>query len=261
MNRPHRRWTVVAALGLAGACPAAAAPTLDLSWDNCAPLLATKVQPPGQTIAALYCSATGMDRAHRSYDVSLWFASSASCAAAAAMPDAWRFDAPGCQGGFAQVVVTNPQQACPPLSGPTRVPVFTLEYSPPDGLTPPGAMRLRVSVSYADSPQAADPASRRHVFAIRFDHEFSVPGQGEPGATCGGYEHAMCFALWPGGEAEACGPAGAVSTFVDTDGVEHPFAIGQGAVSFGHDAAAALGCLGAVPAKSATWGALKGSYR
>jgi hypothetical protein len=241
------------------AAPAGAA-TLDLSWDNCAPLIATRSAIPGPlNTIALYASATNLERTHVAHDVSLWFANALPCAGGPlATPDAWRFDAAGCQWGFATVGVTNPQASCPPLSGPTRTVTLDLDHAPADGVTPAGAMRLRVRVDYAGSPQGPDAYARRHVFAIAFDHTFSSAGASTP-ATCGGLEQAMCFSLRPGG---GCGaPLLEHARYTDTTGSSVPFTAGQASAAFALDPAAAAPCFAAVPVRDATWGAIKGQYR
>jgi hypothetical protein len=260
---------IVAIPVLGPALPAQAWPTLDLSWSNCSPIVSTRFAVPGQPISTLFCSATGMDSVHTGYVVKLWFATEMTCRAETSTPDAWRFDTPGCQSGLAQVDFTGRDPACPQLSGPLP-PALTLvdfEYSPPfDDLwnyTAVCAMRLTTAVAYPNAPQTPDPAQRYHLLAIRFDHTHSVPGAGTPGVTCGGYDRSVCLALWSGMQT-AGGycllPRPVASSFV-SDGIEYPFQIGQGFASFGLDPATSFSCFEVVPARSATWGAIKAQYR
>src|SRR5688572_3348333 len=256
------RWMFLPfALGI-GLVPAmaSAVPTLDLSWDNCAPLISSKVPGPGESVVALYCSATGVDITHIGYDIRVWFATSSPCAGTPGFtPDAWRFDHAGCQAGYAQVVYSNPQGSCPPLSSPQeRFTQWDFLHGVADA--PPGVMRARVYAEYPFFPQPAAPGLRQHAFALRFDHEFSVIG-GTPGVDCGGYERGMCFSLRQGGTAGCVTPPYVSAVLFDEDGQPVPFAIGEGMVSFGLDPATAAGCFQAVPAHDATWGAIKAQYR
>jgi hypothetical protein len=267
---PSKLLAIVATLAVATASPVLAAPTLDLSWSNCSSIVSTRMPEPGQPVSTLYCSVTGMDQVHTGYVVKLWFATEMFCRSATSTPDAWRFDADGCQSGRAQVEFGKRHPACPALSGllPPPLTIATFEYSPPlDGsrnYTAPGAMRLIAATAYPSAPQTPDPAQRYHLFAIRFDHTDSVAGAGTPGVTCGGYDRALCFALWSGLDTHSgfCAwsrpPA---SLYVASDGTEEPFELGQGFASFGLDPATAFSCFEVTPARTATWGAIKAQYR
>lgn len=249
--------------------PAAAAPTIDLSWDSCSPIVVAKVPVPGQPVATLYCSVTGMDRVHKGYVSKLWFATEMKCRTETSTPDAWRFDPPGCQSGLAQVDFGNTDPACPPMSGPTGpvLTISTFEYSPVDfnDQTAVGSMRGTLAAAYPNTPQTPDPARRYHLFAIRFDHTFSVEGEGTPGVTCGGNERPLCLALWSGLETHSgnCSFHRRLeSVYVDAEaGVEIPFQLGQAFASFGLEQGTAFSCFEVVPARATTWGAIKARHR
>ncbi len=188
-----------------------------------------------------------------------------TCEGATSTPDAWRFDANGCQGSpFVRILITPPAGTCSALwgSGPEPNSLKFLAHGPLDGVSPPGAMRLVTAVTYPGTLQVPDSAQRYFMFAVRFDHSHSVSGPGVPGVTCGGYEAPMCFALWAGAGAGACpGPRESHMHYTDTNGTEQPLEPGQGYATFGLEPATAFSCFEVTPAQSTTWGQIKAQYR
>jgi len=131
--------------------------------------------------------------------------------------------------------------------------------------TPPGAMRAFAAVGYANTVQTPDPLRRYQLSSIRFDHTYSVEGPGTPGATCGGFEQPVCFALFPraGRLTGSCfGYAGYEdASFLDAAGQPQEFGFGQPYLSFGREPGVWQWCFEATPARAATWGAIKSPYR
>jgi hypothetical protein len=165
-----------------------------------------------------------------------------------ALPDAWRFDAGGCQPpGMITIDVLVPAgttKACPSFQGATastQVKSFTLA-TPDLGLpAATGVVLLRNSYPFGWTSLATQ---RYYVGAVIFDHLHSNTGvDGDP-ETCDGLERGMCLRLLP-----------ASSYYVRMDGVQVPFEIDNAFVT------ANGGTCGAVPAAASTWGQIKGQYR
>jgi hypothetical protein len=72
-------------------------------------------------------------------------------------------------------------------------------------------------------------------------------GPQDPAVACGNLQVPVCFAL-----------TGA--SWLDLSGVETPWSIGSGYLTT-NDSGNAQHCPGTVPARSTTWGAVKGQYR
>jgi hypothetical protein len=250
--------------------PAAGAPTIDLSWDQCSPIVSARM-PASDPAATLYVSATGLDVPHSGFHVRMWFSTDLPCRGSTSTPDAWRFDAEGCQGlSGAQVLLAVASKTCPPAAPPVRVLSTTLEHiTDPVGNGPApepvGGMRVDVLASYA--AQTPDPSQRYLLYAVRFDHTFSVNGPGTPGVSCGGYESPLCFALYKGVNFTVQGQCGGLlgldtqSTFFRTsDSQEVPFLLGHSYATFGLPAGTGMSCFEIVPAEPVTWGAIKSQY-
>jgi hypothetical protein len=247
---------------------AADPPRLDLSWDACSPLVVDKTAGPGDQSFTLYCSVAGMTQQHRGYQVNLWFAGEMVCHdETTTTPDAWRFDAAGCQFGLATISVSSTSTSCPTLAGTSTAAQAAVgfSYSVPNGITPPGAMRAFAAVAYVNTVQTPDPLKRYQLFSIRFDHTDSVEGPGTPGATCGGFEQPVCFALFPraGRLTGSCfGYAGYEDSYY-LDAAEQPqeFGLGQPYLSFGREPGVWQWCFETTPAEGTTWGGIKNQYR
>jgi hypothetical protein len=106
---------LVLAAAAAAPGPATAVGTVDLSWNACSPVVPTLERgAPGPV--TLFASVVGQDQAHKSYQVRLYID-----AYPLAFPDAWRFDAAGCQGSsFIEIRHLPPAavaKACPAMQG------------------------------------------------------------------------------------------------------------------------------------------------
>ena len=238
-------FTVLAALAVAGTGYAANG-VVDMSWDNCSPIVQDKTTTTAG-VYSIYVSELGNDTFHRGHQVRVIYADQT-----ASVPDAWRFDPVGCQGtAFVTLDHTAPAavvKTCPSFSQTAgAVAVKNVDFTDvndPYALT---TMRVVVASGYSDGATAI-PTTRYFLASFKFDHTFSVVGATTPGSTCGGFEGSVCFKL-------------TTATYADAALVETSFdrAVAPGAplfVTFNGPA----GC-GGVPAKPTTWGSIKGQYR
>ena len=238
--------TMSALAALALAVPVHAADgVFNLNWDNC-------TGPIDRTITAdnlnsLYCSVIGHDVPHKAYDVKVIYGNGTT----RGVPDAWMFDAAGCQGSSfitldhlapAAVVKTCPSFMPPIQSLQIKDVSLIAGTLPPYDAT---LMRITLANSYPFAVgENVNPATRYFLARFLFDHTFSVNGATTPGVDCGGLETSMCFAT-------------ANASYLTLDGQEIFFAQGGNRVV---SAQGASGCTPS-PAKSSTWGAIKSQYR
>jgi hypothetical protein len=155
------------------------------------------------------------------------------------LPDAWRFDAAGCQAGrltFSRAAVA---EDCPAFAPPGAVEVAQFEY---DDYSLASHVRLQLSFPVF----TPDPTVRYSLWQIAYDHTNSAAGEAG-GGSCGGAEIQMCFKY--GG------------TWTDAEGTTRYFN------DFGCPHWQAPDWLGSscnclcVAARGSTWGRLKGLYR
>jgi len=162
------------------------------------------------------------------------------------MPEAWRFEPGGCQLADRVSWKTHPSPGSPCGW------LFAMSSEPPPSTAitfDAGANRLRLEFSIS-LPQAAEPfpGDESLVTIVAFDHRSSVPTIDAAEGDCGGRERPMCFSLRS-------------LRFQRPDGswfeADRPTpVITMNAASWDGPA----GC-SAVPARPATWGAVKGRYR
>ncbi len=218
--------------------PAHAAGTIDRSWDACAPITVVKSMGAPQPYR-LYVSMTGQADVLRGYQA---FCDVAALVPAP-LPDAWRFDAGGCQGPDRVVFRTLPTPAegvnCLALQSPG--PTFAITDYAYDVVTRRG--RILISKALPSGSAIPNPALRYHLAAVEFDHTASVVGTGAPDGACGGFERDVIIAV------------SGTPNLTDPASVQHPFAAG------GNAAVTYVGSGGPVPAAPTTWGAIKGHYR
>lgn len=241
MRRLLTTLVVLASLGLAGSSHAQV--TMDLSWDNCAPVVVDKVPTAGPT--TFYASAIGQTVAHKAYQV-WWLVGDAN----KTLPDAWRFDAAGCNGGFYTFSAQPPtalSKTCPGF-----VPIATQQFTiplfqlSPAGLGYPTTLGNGfLAVSYPSGSTNANPAQRYHLAQFLLDFTFAVNGPTNPGVDCGGFETPMCI-----------NTVRQRASWLDSNDVETLFNIGNAFLTV-HSVS---GCP-AIPARPATWGEIKGQYR
>ena len=74
-------WRIVTTLLLLTSFSRAAFPeaTIDLSWNQCSPVVAAIQADPDQPVSTLYVTATGWSEPHQGYVVRLWIGSERPC--------------------------------------------------------------------------------------------------------------------------------------------------------------------------------------
>ena len=203
---------------------------------------------PGQSFS-IYASVLGQSQAATGYQVSLLF----GVGSGRPLPDAWRFDASGCQGPARLTMehLAPSSKTCPNFVGtaPTeQSEVF--EYDPATGLA-----ATRIAVRLTSGSNAPNPAQRYFLARWIFDHGASVEGPGTPGVSCGGLEYPICFVS---GRLDG-GPG---ASWTGTSGDEHPWPFQNEHVSTqGHPSCPCSSDPCPTPARNSTWGAIKGQYR
>jgi hypothetical protein len=236
----------VIALGFLGAAGTSHAQTADISWDACFPIVTNKTIGAAAGPVTFFASAIGQSVPHQAYQV-WWLVGDAN----RTLPDAWRFDSGGCNGGFFSYAAQPPvamSKACPGFvpaaTQQFTIPVFQLAPPPLGYATTTGNGFL--AVSYPAGVLAPNPATRYHLAGFTHDFTFASVGPTPPDlSTCGGVETPMCINLI----------RNRVS-WLDMAGTEFLFAIGNGTLTVNSIA----GCP-AVPAQPTTWGTIKGQYR
>jgi len=223
-----------------------------MTWGTtCTPIVGDITPTAG--LVSLMFSELGNDQTHNSYQVRFLLGS-----AAHSTPDAWRFDAAGCQGSsFITINHLAPATAvktCPNFQG-TNASIQIKDFS----FVNPGAgysteiMRGVMANTYPGTFTSL-PGTRYFLAQFVFDHSFSVNGATTTGTDCGGFETPMCLALLQGAVGA---PAGTTSYLRASDGVEVPFDF----TTNDHVTTLAQGGCPGVPTKSTTWGAIKSQYR
>lgn len=243
---------VITGLGVATTGHAANG-TVDMTWGvTCTPIVADITPTAGPT--SLIISELGNDQMHNAYQVRFIIGS-----AARTVPDAWRFDAAGCQGSaFITINHLPPATAsktCPAFQGASAsIQIKDFSFNGPGSGYDATTIRGVLANTYPAGFTSVG-ATRYFLAQFIFDHTFSVSGAGTPGADCGGFETPMCIALLQGPVGSS--QAGTTSYLRQADGVEVAF--DRGANNY----ATALGTGGcpAVPAQAATWGQIKSQYR
>ena len=233
--------TVLAALGFAGTSQAANG-TIDVSWNQCTPTV-TDITTTTPGAYGLFLSVLGMDVPHTAYEVNVIYGN-----ASQVVPDAWRFDAAGCQGAayisLDHLPPSSVSKTCPALQGnASSLQIKDVSFAPANLGYATTLLRITLANSY---PAGQTPVITQRYFLARFnfDHSFSVAGPGTPGSNCGDWDQPVCFKL-------------SRANYVDLPGAEHPFgrpAVVQ--VSFQGPSACAF-----VPVHAKTWGQIKNQYR
>ena len=226
--------------------PASAVPTVDLSWNACSPVVPSLPRgAPGPI--SMFVSVVGQEEGHTAYQMYLFVRRPAG----GAFPDAWRFDPTGCQGSsfieMRHLPPTAMAKSCPAFQGGGN----SLQIKNYNYLPSTGRAQLVVANSYPSGVSAPDPATRYFLLGVVFDHTYSVAGAGDPGVTCGGFEHDMMVSF-DSGCVSGCFPR--PPSWLDLQGNERDFAVGQGTLTF-------CGSCVPVPAIAKTWGSIKGRYR
>jgi hypothetical protein len=220
------------------ASPVRADGVFAMSWDDCTGPL-TRALAPG-SVAALHASVVGQSEPHKGYRIRLMIATRCPGAIEDPLipPDAWRFDAGGCQGPKRLTVDPLPSpaiaKACPPFSETaTPVAITTVEYGPATN----SSVEVTLSVSYAEGVYPVDPGQRLHLARFEFDQSIGVFGATVPG-TCGGLEVPMCVTVTE-------------LAWLAWDFTPVPWEVGVRSLTISQH----------TPARASTWGNLKNLYR
>jgi hypothetical protein len=226
---------ILSTLAVAGVSQAAIG-TVDLSWDGCTGPIDKTTTTPG--FYSIFITELGHDQPHKAYDVRIIYGD-----ANQTVPDAWRFDADGCE-GTSLITQDVTSKLCPPFwqNVPGALQIKKVEFSPPQDGYATTLMRVLLANAYSDV-SVVNPATRYLLEVIKFDLNAAVVGAGSPPITCGGMEVPMCFKL-------------SYATWLDLAGNEIPFNRGITQVSWQGPSACP-----AVPVLPKTWGSIKNQYR
>jgi hypothetical protein len=218
--------------------------TIDLSWDDCSPIVSAKDSPAAGPVT-FFASVIGNSDAHKAHQV-WWVVGDAQFS----LPDAWRFDAAGCNAGFYFYSSQPPvplAKSCPPFVPRVQqqftIPLFQL--APPSLPWVPTMGTGFFAVSYPSGVTALDPQKRYLLASFTHDFTWAVEGAGTPDQTCGGFEVPVCIQL-----------VRERVTYLDANGEERLFNIGNATLTF----RGTKTCF-TTPAHAATWGSIKNQYR
>ena len=236
---------VLALLAVAGKSDAANG-TINMTWDTGVGAIDKTGAPGGAGITyEIFMSVLGIDQLHKAYDVRMIYGD-----ASQNVPDAWRFDAVGCEGSSLVTLDHLPpaavSKACPAFMQ-TSAPSLQIKDVSLSPNTDPYAttlMRCVLANSYPNGVATINPATRYFLAGFKFDFTFGVTGPSDPGNTCGGMETPVCFKM-------------SNSRWLDLNGIESAFDRASAAISVSWQGA---GACAAVPARPATWGQLKNQY-
>jgi hypothetical protein len=239
---------VLASIALAG--PAGSVPLVNVSWDNCTGPVDHKIIP-GQP-ASIYASVLGHDQPHRAYLVQLRLYSTTG-----QYPDAWRFEAGGCQGPthltIDHLAPAEVAAACPSFQGTlTSLQLKDFTYDPVRGRAD-----TYIAVAYPNgglgNSQQVNSARRYFLARWWFDGALWAEGATVPGVTCGRLEASMCIA--------STSPTNYPASWVDLSGSTIPWAFQNEAVTISNAGTGTYGCPFSSPAENRTWGQIKSQYR
>ena len=153
-----------------------------LSWDGCNPQVPDKTYNPvlSPQNYVLVVSAIGLTQPLIGHDSKVFIGPG--------LPDAWRFDDLGCQTSSGLMISSAgmTKAGCPPLTGGTPLEITAFQYDTE-------AMNAQIRLAIAYDVLVPDPAQRYALWVLTFDHQYSVPGAGAPGLTCGGVEKGLLF--------------------------------------------------------------------
>jgi len=161
------------------------------------------------------------------------------------VPDAWRFDDTVCQTGSGVTLNNDPNTpSCPSLVGTLPLAITAFTYDPV-GQT----MEIRLAVVYDDYTPASGVTYT--IWNLLFDHSGSIAGTDANDATCDHAEQPLCFAFHDPNDLSLA------SYLALTGGVHAYLTFANPSDQF---ASWNMGCQ-PVPAKTTTWGRIKGTYR
>lgn len=168
---------------------------LGLSWGNqCAPVISDANPAAGESVTITAFVERHLVP-HHGYQVHVVLGRGDGT-----VPDAWRFDAKGCNGGVAVAILSTPSAAlaksCPPFHQGTAG--FVVSGTAYEKHEQRGhhqfILRAFLGVSYPVE-LVPNPDQRYFLAQFNFDHLNSVTGPTTPGVTCGGLEESLCIAV------------------------------------------------------------------
>lgn len=217
----------------------AVAGTIELSWRTCfSSNVAHETLVPGGS-ATLYGWVSGQLEWHRGYAITLELSSPTGV-----LPQAWRFDAGGCQPeGSLEVHHRGPPvfTKCPDFA-PTSTSTSSATSFDPDS----GVLRIDLTHDYDPEPPAQSTSGRYWAADWQFNHRLSVYGSDGDPVTCNDADRLICIRVIR-------------AAFKDAEGVFHDWKVATPVVTVAGEGVAPDPCL-AVPAAAATWGRIKARY-
>lgn len=233
-------------LGAVATTASAQGGVASLNWNSCVGPLNRSITP--DALNSLYASVSGHSAPHKAYQVFVAFGSGS----AGPLRDAWRFDAPGCQGSsFLAIDHLAPAavvKSCPSFQGPLQsLQIKDYSVDPISGKARGVLANSYPTGSSSMTTPTTNPAVRYFLARFLFDHSFSVNGATTPGADCGGLEVGVCAHFTS-------------SAWLDLDGAEFEWAKNSEWVT-ANDANNDTRCPGATPAQATSWGSIKAQYK
>jgi hypothetical protein len=244
---------VATALTIVAPVVSSANPRLSLSWDGCPGSKQINRSRFDGTTANVVVTAQGFDS--EVVGISVWIGVSAK---GQGLPDAWRFDADGCNAGHAQTLQAAAGPGCPFLPG------FNLAI--------PTEYKYETQGGYyyaaQHDPSPLNAATSYTLAQFQFDMSAAFAGLGTKPDSCGCLDEPVCIHLFQ-------------ASWVGTDGIERPFTIAQDYLNWedpANSVACPYGCElcppgtppdppnhcvadTPTPAGSRTWGQVKAFYR
>ena len=231
-----RTFTILAslsALALFASTASAQTGNFRLSWENCDPIIVNQdFTGPGQ-VARLVGSVLGTGNQHKGFRFKVLVQSG--------LPDAWRFDAAGCNTGQVGLSTALLNKACPAFQGANPLPIFNYGFETDQA----GTATLDVLNAYDTA--VPSPGTRYTVFQAIFDHLFSEAGPQDPLVACGNADQPLCLAL-------------IYTEFLNPDLSSDVFNVENDYVTW-QDLGNSTGCPGPTQNEATTWGRVKGLYR
>ena len=185
---------------IAGEAPdAAPAPgTIQVSWNDCDPVVESLCLEEDGQVARLYVSVTGVTEPCYGTRVKFQIGGcvdllgGSPASAPSSFPDAWRFDYSGCNKGYLQVDGVENGTDCPYLMEQEATTLWNYSYDGQESAI------LDMLNGYLEAPvlSGPDPSTRYLLFRVSFDFSHSVCGTDDSGEACGGLEQAKCIHLF-----------------------------------------------------------------
>ena len=150
---------------------------VSMNWTSCTGPVDINANP---VLTSLYISVIGMDVPHKAYDVRFIYGS-----ATQQVPDAWRFDAAGCEGPTL-IAQNTTSKSCPGfMQTASGLQIKKVQLSPASDPYATSLMQVLLANSYNAGVASVDPNTRYLLEQVVFDLTSAVIGAGSPPTTCG----------------------------------------------------------------------------